>query len=141
MTDNSRQCANPGVSRRSKLSELSISIQAHFENLADARSRKVVSPLIDVVVIVSCALIKGANYFVAIENFGQKKMAWFEKLLDLSAGIPSHDRLNAFFNAINPAEFDKSFGWITDLHEVSFGQVIAIHGKTLRRSFVKANSK
>jgi hypothetical protein len=126
----------------SKSSKPSISIQAHFEDLTDPRTRKVVYPLINVVVIAICAVICGADDFFASANFGRKKKAWFEKFLDLSAGIPSHARFNAIFTVINPAEFEKCLlSWITDLHEVSDGQEIAIDGKTLRRSFDKANSK
>jgi predicted transposase YbfD/YdcC len=62
--------------------------------------------------------------------------------LDLRAGIPSHDRFNAIFAAIKPAEFEKCLlSWITALHEVSEGQIVAIDGKTLRRSFDAASSK
>ena len=58
------------------------------------------------------------------------------------AGIPSHDRFNAIFKAIKPAEFEKCLlRWITALHEITDGQVIAIDGKTLRRSFDAASSK
>ena len=57
-------------------------------------------------------------------------------------GIPSHDRFNAILAAIKPAEFEKCLlSWITALHEITAGQVIAIDGKTLRRSFDAANSK
>jgi hypothetical protein len=95
-----------------------------------------------VVVIAICAVICGADDFVTIANFGRKKKAWFEKFMDLSAGIPSLDRFNAIFSVIKPAEFEKCLlCWITDLHEDTDGQIIAIDGKTLRRSFDKANSK
>ena len=58
------------------------------------------------------------------------------------SGIPSHDRFNAIFAAIKPAEFEKCLlSWITALHEITDGQVIAIDGKTLRRSFDTASSK
>lgn len=64
------------------------------------------------------------------------------KFLDLSAGIPSHDRFNAILGALKPAEFVKCLlSWITTLHAVSEGQIIAIDGKTLRRSFDAASSK
>ena len=60
----------------------------------------------------------------------------------MESGIPSHDRFNAIFAAIKPAEFEKCLlSWITALHEITDGQVIAIDGKTLRRSFDAANSK
>jgi len=126
----------------SKASKPSIRIQTHFNDLTDPRTRKVVYPLINVVVIAICAVICGADDFVAIANFGRKKKTWFEKFLDLSAGIPSHDRFNAIFAVIKPAEFEKCLlSWITDLQELTGGQVIAIDGKTLRRSFDKASGK
>ena len=43
---------------------------------------------------------------------------------------------------IKPAEFEACLlSWITDLHEITAGQVVAIDGKTLRRSFDAASSK
>ena len=58
------------------------------------------------------------------------------------AGIPSHDRFNAILAAIKPAEFEKCLlSWITALHEITDGQVVAIDGKTLRRSFDTASGK
>ena len=93
-------------------------------------------------VIAICAVICGADDFVAIAKFGRAKREWLARFLDLEAGIPSHDRFNAIFAAIKPGEFEKCLlSWITALHEVTDGQVIAIDGKTLRRSFDTANSK
>lgn len=117
-------------------------IQDHFAELTDPRRRKVTYPLINVVVIAVCAVICGADDFVAIAEFGEKKRHWFAQFLDLSSGIPSHDRFNAILAAIKPAEFEKCLlSWITSLHEITDGQVIAIDGKTLRRSFDTASSK
>jgi hypothetical protein len=88
------------------------------------------------------AVICGSDDFVAIATWAHTIRDWLEKLLDLSAGIPSHDRFNAVFAGINPAEFEKCLlSWITSLHEVTGGQVIAIDGKTLRRSYDTASSK
>ena len=70
------------------------------------------------------------------------KIAWLSKFLDMSAGVPSHDRFNAIFRAIKPDQLEQCLlSWITTLHEVSQGQIIAIDGKTLRRSYDKASSK
>lgn len=114
----------------------------HFEELTDPRRREVSYPLINVVVIAICAVICGADDFVAIAKFGNTKRDWFARFLDLTNGIPSHDRFNAIFAAINPAEFEKCLlSWITALHEITDGQVIAIDGKTLRRSFDAKTSK
>ena len=117
-------------------------IQDHFADLTDPRRRKVIYPLINIVTIAVCAVIAGADDFVSIAEYGRKKRKWLGQFLDLSAGIPSHDRFNAILGAIRPAEFEKCLlGWITALHEVSGGQTVAIDGKTLRRSFDAASSK
>ena len=87
-------------------------------------------------------MICGADDFVAISNFGRKKQSLFRKILDLRAGIPSHDRFNAIFLMLSPAEFEPCLlSWIQALHEATDGQVIAIDGKTLRGSLDKASNK
>ena len=117
-------------------------IEEHFAELTDPRSREVTYPLINVVTIALCAVICGADDFVAIAKFGRTKRDWLARFLDLSSGIPSHDRFNAILATIEPAEFEKCLlSWITALHEITAGQVIAIDGKTLRRSFDTASSK
>jgi predicted transposase YbfD/YdcC len=117
-------------------------LQEHFAELTDPRRRKVIYPLINMVVIAICAVICGADDFVAIAAFGKKKRSWFARFLDLQSGIPSHDRFNAVLAAIKPAEFEKCFwNWITTLQEITDGQVVAIDGKTLRRSFDAASGK
>jgi predicted transposase YbfD/YdcC len=120
----------------------SVRIADHFAELSDPRRREVIYPLINVVVIAVCAVICGADDFVAIAKFGKTKHEWLARFLDLKTGIPSHDRFNAIIAAIKPAEFEKCLlSWITALHEITDGQVIAIDGKTLRRSFDTANGK
>jgi predicted transposase YbfD/YdcC len=117
-------------------------LQDHFAELTDPRRHEVTYPLINVVVIAVCAVICGADDFVAIAEFGRKKREWLARFLDLRNGIPSHDRFNAILAAIKPAEFEKCLlNWITALQEITDGQVVAIDGKTLRRSFDAASSK
>jgi predicted transposase YbfD/YdcC len=117
-------------------------LQDHFAELTDPRRREVLYPLINIVVIAVCAVICGADDFVAIAEFGEKKRHWFGNFLDLRNGIPSHDRFNAIFAAIKPAEFEKCLlSWITAVQEITDGQIIAIDGKTLRRSFDAASNK
>jgi predicted transposase YbfD/YdcC len=117
-------------------------IQDHFADLTDPRRREVTYPLINVVVIALCAVVCGADDFVAIADFGRARRDWLARFLDLKAGIPSHDRFNAILAALRPAEFEACLlSWITALHEITGGQVIAIDGKTLRRSFDAASGK
>ena len=117
-------------------------MQDHFAELTDPRRRELTYPLINVVVIAVCAVISGADDFVAIAKYGRRKREWLSTFLDLENGIPSHDRFHAIFAAIKPAEFEKCLlRWITSMPEISDGQVIAIDGKTLRRSYDAASSK
>jgi predicted transposase YbfD/YdcC len=117
-------------------------IEDHFAELQDPRRREVVYPLINIVTIAICGVICGSDDFVSIADYGRRKKEFLSRFLDLSAGIPSHDRFNAVFAALKPAEFEKCFlNWIADLHEISDGQIVAIDGKTLRRSFDAASSK
>lgn len=121
---------------------MAVSIEQHFSELTDPRSREGTFPLMNFVVISICAVICGCDDFVAIAEFGNRKRKWLEQFLDLSAGIPSHDRFNAIMGAIKPAEFEKCLlSWITALHEITEGQIINIDGKTLRRSYDAASSK
>ena len=120
----------------------SASIDVHFADLTDPRRREGTYPLISFVVIAICAVISGADDFVAIAEFGVIKRKLLEKFIDLSAGIPSHDRFNAILGAIKPAEFEKCLlSWITALHEITDGQVVAVDGKTLRGSYDHGSSK
>jgi predicted transposase YbfD/YdcC len=120
----------------------SAKLQDHFQELTDPRRREGTYPLINIVVIAVCAVICGADDFVAIAEYGNRKRKWLEKFLDLKAGIPSHDRFNAILAMLKPAEFEKCLlSWITALQEISDGQIVAIDGKTLRRSFDRASGK
>ena len=114
----------------------------HFSELTEPRSGKVTHPLLNIVTIAVCAVICGADDFVAIAEFGRVKRKWLAKFLDLTNGIPSHDRFNQVLAAIRPAEFEKCLlSWISGLHEITAGQIVAIDGKTLRRSYDRGSSK
>ena len=64
-------------------------IEEHFAGLSDPRRREPTYPLLDMVVMTHCAVICGADDFVAIAKFARSKQEWFAKFLDLSQGIPS----------------------------------------------------
>lgn len=118
------------------------SIEEHFADLSDPRRGEGVFPLINIVTIAVCAVICGADDFVAIAKWGRTKKEWLAKFLDMSTGVPSHDCFNRVVAGIKPAEFENCLlSWITTLHEISDGQIIAIDGKTLRRSYDAASSK
>ena len=122
--------------------DFSSCIDKHFASLTDPRRGKVTHPLINIVAIALCATIAGADDFVAIADWARQKQDWLGQFLDLSNGIPSHDRFNAIFRALKPDQFDRCLvSWISELHTLAVGQVVPIDGKTLRQSFDKATGK
>lgn len=70
-------------------------IAEHFQELTDPRRREATYPLINIVVMALCAVLSGADDFVSIAHWAEMKQDWLSKFLDMSAGVPSHDRFNA----------------------------------------------
>ena len=115
----------------------------HFAKLKDPR--KFHSPphlLLDIITIAICAVICGADNWVAIESFGKAKQAWFRQFLRLPNGIPSHDTFGEVFAALAPTQFQQCFvSWVTTISQLTEGEVVALDGKTLRRSHDKGAGK
>jgi len=90
--------------------------------------------LVDIVVIAILSILSGADDWNSIEGFGKAKEEWFRKFLQLPNGIPSHDTFRRVFARISPSAFQDCFiGWVQAVAGTIKG-VIAIDGKTLRRS-------
>ena len=119
------------------------SLRAHFAALPDPRvERTKRHALLDVLTIAVCAVLCGADTWVAVEAWGKAKLGWLRTWLDLPNGIPSHDTFGRVFAALDPAAFEACFlAWVRDLAAAAEGQVVAIDGKTLRRSHDRANGK
>lgn len=117
-------------------------IDSFFEKIEDHRHHNKLHKLIDVIVIAICGVVAGADTYEQIENFGKKRKRWLSKFLQLPYGIPSHDTFGRIFERMNPNEFQSCFmSWIQSVTEQTRGQVIAIDGKTLRRSHDNSNDK
>lgn len=116
-----------------------VSIAAHFGDLRDPRlERTKAHELLTILVIAICAIIGGANDWVAVAEFGRSKRVWFATFLDLTNGIPSHDTFWRVFRVLDPEQFQTCFlNWIRATSPLIGGQVIAIDGKQLRRSHDK----
>lgn len=117
-----------------------LSLEKSFSCVQDPRvDRTKLHKLQDIIVIAICAVICGAETWEEIEQFGKEKREWLESILELSNGIPSHDTFRRVFILMNPQEFELGFfDWISSLVEVIRG-VVAIDGKTARRSHDKKN--
>jgi predicted transposase YbfD/YdcC len=120
----------------------SISIEKHFSDLADPRqAHKTAHSLMNILIITICAAICGADNYVDVEHFGKAKEEWLKTFLDLPNGIPSHDTFGRVFSLLDPEQLEKCFqSWISSIAKVIKG-VVAIDGKTLRRSFDSATGK
>jgi predicted transposase YbfD/YdcC len=97
--------------------------------------------LVDIITIAVCGVICGAEGWVEIEEFGKAKAAWFHSWLALPNGIPSHDTFGRVFARLDPKQFEACFlHWVQSISEEIKG-VIAVDGKTLRRSHDRAKGK
>ena len=108
----------------------------HFEAVEDPRqAAKVAYPLDEVLLLVLCAVISGADGWTSIALYGEKKLQFLRRFLPFKHGTPSHDQLGILFSRLDMEAFQRCFiAWIADLHEMLEG-VVAVDGKTLRRSF------
>lgn len=123
-------------------SDQSPRIGDHFLRLTDPRRGRTTHPLINLVTIALCATIAGADDFVTMIAWARRHRSWLAQFLDLSNGIPSHDCLNMLFRRLNPEEFERCLlSWLAALHDTSGGTLVAIDGKTLRRSFDRATAR
>jgi predicted transposase YbfD/YdcC len=115
----------------------------HFGTLTDPRvDRTKVHRLGDLVTIALCAVLCGANDWVAVETFGHAKESWLRTFLALPGGIPSHDTFGRVFARLDPGEFQRCFiAWVQAVAPATAGEVVAVDGKTLRRSHDRTHSK
>ena len=120
-----------------------VSLLHHFTDLKDPRSERTrLHGLLDMVGLTLCAVVSGADAWTEVEAYGNEKCEWLETFLDLPEGIPSHDTLGRVFDALDPEAFQQCFlNWMQAVVGASHGKLIAIDGKTLRRSFDTAKGK
>jgi len=111
-------------------------LSAYLSVIADPRlERTREHHLQDILMISVLAMLCGAESFVDFEDFGQAKEEWLRTFLELPAGIPSHDTFGRVFAAIDPRHFSQAFtGWTQSLRKQISAEIVAIDGKSLRRS-------
>jgi predicted transposase YbfD/YdcC len=107
----------------------------HFSALNDPRQAwKVVYPLTEILLLVLCGTMAGAETFVEIERWGTGKLNFLRRLLPFAHGIPAHDTLNDVMNALPASSFAECFtAWVASLCETE-PDIVAIDGKISRRA-------
>jgi len=96
----------------------------------------VIYPLTDILAIAVCAAIAGAESYEDIVLYGKSKTSWLSEFLELENGIPTHDTFRRVFSLIDAEAFEACFTeWAESQAEDPDGELVAIDGKTIRRSF------
>jgi predicted transposase YbfD/YdcC len=108
---------------------------SHFKDLPDVRQRgKVMYPLAEVLLLCLLAVLAGAETVTDIARFGEKKLDLLRRLRPFAAGTPAHDHLGDILATLDAEAFQRCFvAWVAALIGVPEG-VVAIDGKTVRRS-------
>jgi predicted transposase YbfD/YdcC len=114
----------------------------HFKDLPDPRQRgKVIYPLQEVLLLCLLAVLAGAETVTDIARFGEKKIALLRRFRPFHAGTPAHDHLGDILATLDATAFQRCFvAWVAALTGAP-AEVIAIDGKTLRRSYQKKSAK
>jgi predicted transposase YbfD/YdcC len=120
-----------------------ISIRQCFAEVPDPRREHLrLHNLWDIIAITILAVIAGADSWVEVTKYGTNKLDFLETFLELPNGIPSHDTFGRVFALLSPSALQDGFiTWVGAIAEATLGRVVAIDGKTARRSFDKAAGK
>jgi predicted transposase YbfD/YdcC len=115
-----------------------------FENIPDPRrpNPNTQYSVAQIVFQTIAAVASGCEHWTEIEDFGEDKKEWISKYVAVGETMPSHDTISDFFKRLNPDAFSSVFiEWTKAICSLTEGEVIAIDGKTVRRSHDKYNGK
>ena len=109
----------------------------HFEAIEDPRiDRCKRHELLDIILLAVSAVLSGAEGWEQIEDFGIHRLNWLRRYRPFEYGIPRHDTIARVICRLKPEEIERAFqSWMSCLIESTGSDVIAIDGKTARRSF------
>jgi predicted transposase YbfD/YdcC len=115
---------------------------SHFNGLQDPRQPgKVTYPLDEILLLCLLAVLAGAECFTEIALFGARKLEFLRRFRRFKDGTPAHDHLGDILAVLDAEQFQRCFvAWVASLTGVPVG-VVAIDGKTIRRSGHKTGGK
>jgi predicted transposase YbfD/YdcC len=130
-----------GAENREALAETTVFL-SYFKDMPDHRQAgKVTYPLDEILLLCLLAVLAGAEAFTDIARFGEKKLNLLRRFRPYRDGTPAHDHLGDIFATLDAQAFQRCFvAWVAGLTKTP-AEVIAIDGKTLRRSYQKKGSK
>ena len=136
-----------GMSRKGRVPEGALKIKDDpkfetsfmdtFETLEDPRAqRNQLYSVFEILLVTFLAVICGAEGWQDIENYGKAKIQYLRRYCEFRNGIPSDDTFRRFFRSINVEQFKEMFRlWVQSLARTVGAKVIAIDGKSSRRSY------
>src|SRR3954451_4457250 len=114
----------------------------HFSALKDSRQQaKVLHPLPEIILLLLCGTLAGADDFVEIALWGGEHLAFLRRFLPYRHGIPSHDTLGEVVAALDPELFKGCFTrWVEGLREAE-PDLVAVDGETSRRTHARGKGR
>jgi len=114
-------------------------LRESFAELKDPRNENSCDHLLfDLLAIAVLAVACGADDWCGMASFAKVKLEWLKTFLELPGGAPSHDTFRRVFGLLDRGPFAANlFHWTQALQEATGGKLVAIDGKTLRRTFRK----
>lgn len=108
-----------------------------FKKVPDHRmDRRKLHAVEEILLLTFCGMIAGCDSWDDLELFGKTKLDYLRRYLSYKNGVPSDDTLRRFFRQLDSAAFETCFiEWVRSFQIDIANKVIAIDGKTSRRSF------
>lgn len=109
------------------------SVQEGFKDIEDPRAADNQGyRLVDLLMIIVCAILAGANTITDIHTYGQLKIGMLQQFLQMNSA-PSYDVFWWLLTRLNPRQIESCFvRWIQSLPEEDKNKLIAIDGKHLK---------
>lgn len=117
------------------------SVTSCFSDLSDHRGPNARHQLDEILFIALCAVLCGAEDCSDMALFGQSKAPFLRRFLRLPHGIPSHDTFSRVFRYLDPEAFHDRFLTFMSRFAEQVEGVVAVDGKTLRRSYDRAAAR
>lgn len=96
----------------------------------------------EILIIAVLAILSDCRTYVDMETFAEVREEWLRGFLELPGGVPSHDTFGDVLAMLDPAALHEAFRvWVENIRERISKEIIAVDGKTARRSKDAANGK